>query len=705
MNYAEKLKHHLVENSGKVITEEEVKLLFSPDNAEELAIMYSDINRAIESGDIIVSKKRKYMLPSTAGLIKGRIQANEKGFAFLIPDDSDDDVFLPPRKLLDAFDGDIVYVKKTSNGGDRRPEGEVTKVISRARYTVVGTYSASKNFGFVTPDDKRFFKDIFVSKSKTHGAKSGDKVIVHIDNFCGRDENPEGTVTEILGKSTDIGVDILSIIKSHRLRSNFPAEVMAEAEQMPTEVSPSELENRRDFTSQTIITIDGEDARDLDDAVSVTKTQDGNFTLSVHIADVSHYVKSHSAINKEALARGTSIYFPDRVLPMLPVQLSNNICSLNENVHRLTLSAIMTIDHHGKIIAHEVTKGLIKTKHRMTYTSVTKILQGDEAEREKYADVIDMLLDMEKLAEILSAKRTARGSIDFDMPECKIIMGDDGKIKDIVPYERTVSNRMIEEFMIAANETVAEYMSRLELPFIYRVHEKPSEEKMYNFKQLLKAIGVQLKVRGEIHAKLLLQILDSVREQSVFPVVNRSMLRAMQKAKYSPDNIGHFGLGSKYYCHFTSPIRRYPDLMIHRIITMMLDGKLDENACKKINASIYDIANSCSECEKQADEAERDADNLKKAEFMQDKIGMCFDGVISGVTSFGIFVELKNTVEGIIRIDNLPKDVYNYMENTYSLVGSKHSYRLGDCVSIKVSNVNLDNMKVEFVLNEDNCSQ
>lgn len=691
-------------NKGNPLTGEELSSLLKRDGfqIEEITAALNDMT---DCGDLVLTKKGKYALPQIYGLIKGTVRGNQRGFAFLLRDDGGQDIFIPARKLANAYDGDKVFVKLSDGKVGDSPEGEVVKILLRGRSRIIGVYLKSGKFGFVVPDDKRFSDDVYIGRQFSMGAKNGDKVVAEILDFSPKKRNnPTGKIVEVLGKSTDAGIDILSIIKSRNLRTEFPEEVVAEAVAIPQIVPESAIKNRRDFTKDLIFTIDGEDAKDLDDAVSIKRTDYG-YLLGVHIADVSEYVKRNSPIDKEALQRGTSVYFPDRVLPMLPRELSNGICSLNEGVDRLTLSVVISLDKTGKVLSHELFEGVIRSVHRMTYTSVTKMIDGDPVECAKYKDILPSVKLMAELASILTENKTARGSIDFDMPECKIIVDERGKVVSVEPYERTLSHRIIEEFMILANETVAEAMFNMQLPFVYRVHEKPSEEKLEGFKQLLNALGHPIKTRGEIHSKQFLEILENVKDLPVYSVVNRVMLRTMQKAKYATVNIGHFGLASKCYCHFTSPIRRYPDLMVHRIIKFMLHGKLDEEFTTRLRVEAAVAADRSSECEKQADEAERDADNLKKAEYMRDKIGEVYDGVISGVTNFGIFVELPNTVEGLIKIDKLPKDAYNYMENSFTLKGAHHAYRIGDFLKIKVDSVNVDSMRVEFGLYEDNNAE
>ncbi len=646
-------------------------------------------------------KAKEYKL--TGDEIKGVLQGNAKGFAFFRPENPEqEDLFVPNRGLNGAQHGDTVLVVLDNQRDGDTDVCKVVKILERGYSQIVGKFTSTKTSGFVIPDDTRYFSDIFVSKNKWKNAKNGMKVVVKIDKYPEDKKNPEGEIVEVLGKSTDVGCDVLSIIRTHNIKDSFEPEAMVEAKLIPQKVDEKKFAGRTDFRGLQIITIDGEDARDLDDAISVRKNNDGTYELGVHIADVAEYVKKGSAIDKEALSRGTSVYFVDRVIPMLPTELSNGICSLNEAVDRLTMSCIMTVGQDGKVIESKICEGIIKTTHRMTYSSVTKIIEGDKEEKAKFADIAELIDNMVDLAKILIDRREREGAIDFDTKEAKILLNDKGEVENIVPYERTISNRVIEEFMILANRAVAEYMYFLELPFIYRVHEKPTLEKIDNFKKFVTALGVHVRLpKNEIRSKNFAELLDNLRGDVLYLIVNRVLLRSMQKAKYSSVCSEHFGLSAGEYCHFTSPIRRYPDLFVHRMLKMMLRGEFDDLTIEEEFDNATEIAIHSSEKEKGADEAERDADDLKKAEFMATKLGEVFDGVISGVTSFGVFVELDNTCEGLIRLESLPNDDYTYVESMYKLEGRNTTYKLGDKVKVIVGGVDLDARKVNFGIIQD----
>ncbi len=658
--------------------------------------------RAMElEGTIIKTKKEKFVVPQRVGLIKGKLQSHKKGFGFLIPDDEEErDVFIPSSFINGAMNGDKILVQITREDSEgKKREGEVVDVIERANKTIIGVYEDSRNFGFVVPDDTRIAQDIFISKKDKNGAEQGDVVIAEIINWGEKRRSPEGIVKEVLGKKGDRGLDILTIIKKHGLPEEFPEKVLNYAEGISEEIEQSEIERRTDLRNLTMVTIDGEDAKDLDDAVSLEILDNGRFKLGVHIADVTHYVKEKNALDKEALKRATSVYLLDRVIPMLPRKLSNGICSLNPKVDRLALSCFMTIDNNGRVIDNEILETVIKTSERMTYTDVTKILRDNDEELiKKYDYLVDTFKAMEKLCLILREKRHKRGAIDFDFEESKIILNENGKPIDIKPYERAIANRIIEEFMLVCNETIAEHMFWTNLPFVYRVHEDPDEEKLQRFRDFVYNLGYTMKVSQEIHPRLLQEVLEKVKGKKEETVVSTLLLRSMMKAKYTPECSYHFGLAARYYCHFTSPIRRYPDLQIHRIIKEHINGKITDKRAERL-ATIVDIAaKQSSEMERLAEEAEREVDDLKKAEYMMDRIGEEFEGIISSVTSFGIFVELPNTIEGLVHITDLDDDYYVYDEQHLMLLGqrTKNIYRLGDSLKVKCSRVDIDNREVFF---------
>ena len=592
----------------------------------------------------------------------------------------------------------LVQITRDDVNGKKR-EGEVVEVLERANNKIIGIYEDSRNFGFVVPEDTRLNQDIFVSKKDKNGAKHGDVVIVEVTQWPEKRRSPEGIVKEVLGQKGEKGLDILTIIKKYGLPEEFPPKVLAYAEGISEEIEEKEIQRRKDIRNLRMVTIDGEDAKDLDDAVSIERLDNGKYRLGVHIADVTHYVREKNPLDKEALKRGTSVYLIDRVIPMLPKKLSNGICSLNPQVDRLALSCFMTIDNKGKVCDHEIAETVIKTSERMTYTDVTKILRDNDEELiKRYDYLIDDFKTMQELCLILREKRMKRGAIDFDFEESKIILNDNGKPIDIKPYEREIANRMIEEFMLVCNETIAEHMFWTNLPFVYRVHESPDEEKLEKFRDFIYNLGYTMKVSQDIHPRILQDVLEKVKGKKEETVVSTLLLRSMMKAKYTPECSAHFGLAATYYCHFTSPIRRYPDLQIHRIIKEYLNGKIDEKRATRL-APIVDIAaKQSSEMERLAEEAEREVDDLKKAEYMMDRIGEEFEGIISSVTSFGIFVELPNTIEGLVHITDLDDDYYVYDEQHLMLLGqrTRKIYRLGDSVKVKCAKVDIDNREIFF---------
>lgn len=624
--------------------------------------------------------------------LTGKIDASSKGFGFLVRDDGGEDLFIPARDMNTALGGDRVVCVRT---GRNRGAGEarVVEITERANKNVVGVYRREGGAGVVTPDNTRLGSDIYIKNEGKNGARDGQKVVAEIVAYV-QGRRPEGVVAEVLGYPDDTGVDVLSIIRSCDLHEAFPRGVIEECAAVPEFVPAQKTAGRKDYRDECIVTIDGDDSRDFDDAVTVRRTDDGGFRLGVHIADVAEYVRHGTKLDKEAYARGTSVYFPDRVLPMLPEKLSNGICSLNEGEDRLTLSVIMYIDNLGNIVRHKIREGVIRSAARLTYSNVAKILEGDETLRARYAAIVPMLEDMKVLAALLRNKRTARGNIEFDIPECKVVVDENGHTVDVVKYEQLISHKIIEEFMLACNETVAERFVREKAPFVFRAHAAPPAEKVQTFMGFISALG--LSYRGNVNAP---QSVDFARflaslDGSVAGVVNRVALRSMSKAAYEPKNAGHFGLAAPYYCHFTSPIRRYPDLMIHRIIKDYLHN--GDKAFKKYANVVAEVSKHCSEREKSAEAAERKVDDLKKADYMRDKIGAQYDGVISGVTEWGVFVELSNTVEGLVRTENLPGDGYVFNADLFRLDSPRHTFKLGDAVRIQVAGVSGD--RVSFTL-------
>ncbi|EOR21118.1 ribonuclease R [Clostridium sartagoforme AAU1] len=671
---------------------------------------YKSFKKVLKSmekeGVIVRTKKDKFGVPERLGLITGKLEVHQKGFGFLLPDtEGEKDVFIPSSSMKGAMNGDRVLVQITREDlNGKKREGEVQEVLERANNKVIGVYEDSKNFGFVVPEDTRLNQDIFVSKKDRNGAQDGDVVICEIVKWGDKRRSPEGIVKEVLGKKGDKGLDILTIIKKYGLPEEFPEKVLSYAENIEEKIEDKEYARRKDLRNLRMVTIDGEDAKDLDDAVSIERLNNGKFRLGVHIADVTHYVREKNPLDKEALKRGTSVYLIDRVIPMLPRKLSNGICSLNPKVDRLALSCFMVIDKSGKVIQHEIEETVIKTSERMTYTDVTKILENNDEELiKRYDYLVDDFKAMEELCIILREKRMKRGAIDFNFEESKIILNDLGKPIDIKPYDRAIANRIIEEFMLVCNETIAEHMFWTNLPFVYRIHEEPDEEKLEKFKEFVYNLGYVVRWGQEAHPRALQDILEKVKGKKEETVVSTLLLRSMMQAKYSPECVGHFGLAAKYYCHFTSPIRRYPDLQIHRIIKEQLNGKIDEKRAGRLTNIVEIASKQSSEMERLAQEAEREVDDLKKAEYMQERIGEEFSAIISSVTSFGLFAELPNTIEGLIHITALDDDYYIYDEAHLCLIGerTKKIYRLGDEVKVKCTRVDIDNREVYFDLVEE----
>lgn len=656
----------------------------------------------LEKEGVVFCIDGKYLTFATAGLIRGVIRGQAKGYAFFTPSESENppesiekgDLFIPPHALKGAMDGDEVYARKVVSNRGSDDEGEVVHIIKRLT-VLVGTFQLERTYGFVISDRKGYNADIFVTFKNAHGAVTGDKVIVKIFSFP-EGKNPEGEITEVLGKKYDIDAQEKAVIAERGIPDVFPEKVKEfVAENVPSSVEYVG-EDREDFRGDLIITIDGESAKDLDDAVSVKKNENGNYMLSVHISDVTHYVSEGSSLDKEALKRGTSVYFPDTVIPMLPRELSNGVCSLNESEDRLTLSCIMEVDSDGQVVDRRIVKGVIRSCRRMTYNAVDAILNGNEDLIKEYGDIVPLVKDMAELADILITKRQRRGSVDLDVKDADIYVDGRGEIV-VNPLNRTFSHRIIEEFMILANETAAEYAQFTEIPFLYRVHDAPSGEKLEIFKDFLKNLGINVKWnKSGVFSSDFAAILEKIEGSPLFPLVNRVMLRSMCKAKYSPENVGHFGLASERYCHFTSPIRRYPDIIVHRALKYLIDGRIGEWV-DRYSPIIAEIGRISSECERRADEAERTVDDIFKGRYMKKFIGEQFEGVVSGVTSFGVFVELENTCEGLIKTDTLPAGSYDYDKKAHSLIGKNASFRIGEKVVIQVAGVESLTGKVEFI--------
>lgn len=673
------------------------------------------LEELLAEGKLSLTQKGKY-IKSTGRFFTGTFISNVKGFGFVEVEGREEDFYIPEDKINGAFHKDTVQIALLGEKTGKRQEAQVVKIIARGMNHVVGTYQSSKNFGFVVPDNGKLPCDIFVPIERSKGAVNGHKVVVELTSYGADNKNPEGKIVEILGHINDPGVDIMSIVKSYELPTTFGEKVMNQVERVAKDVSEADMFGRKDLRDIIMVTIDGEDAKDLDDAVSVSF--DGNkYHLGVHIADVTNYVQENSALDREALKRGTSVYLVDRVIPMLPHALSNGICSLNEGVDRLALSCLMTIDTKGNVTDYEICETVIRVNNRMSYTIVNEILTEENVyqnhpEYEKYRYLDNMFHEMKALSDILRDKRRVRGSIDFDFPESKIILDEEGCPIAIKPYERNAANMLIEDFMLVANETVAQHFYWQELPFVYRIHENPDPEKiqklatfLYNFGYYIKSLGSKGKYASgeEIHPKEIQKILDKIVGTPEEALISRLALRSMKQAKYSVESLGHFGLAAQYYCHFTSPIRRYPDLQIHRIIKEQLRGRLKDYRIDHYNQILPEVAKHSSETERRAEEAERETDKMKKAEYMEAHIGEIFEGVISGVTAWGMYVELPNTVEGLVHISKIRGDYYLFREESYELVGEStgRTFKLG--MPVKVMAVSTDKLTktVDFVLADE----
>lgn len=705
----EELKQKLLglisEAAYNPLKKEELAMIFDIHHTE-MPMFYNFLDELVESGYLILTKKGKYTSPNQMGLFVGKLVSHKKGFGFVESDEEyTQDLFIPADSLNGAMHNDRVIAEITTPATDeKRAEGRIIKVVERAITDVVGTFQESKNFGFVLPDNKKFNKDIFIPKKFFNGARGNDKVVCRITQWPTEDRKPEGKIIEILGQKGDRYVEIASVIREHGLPEEFPKKVLDEAEKVAIEIPQEEIDRRLDLRDMNVFTIDGEDAKDLDDAVSIEVLDNGNYKLGVHIADVTHYVKEKSKLDKEALKRATSVYLVDKVIPMLPKTLSNGVCSLNPFEDKLTLSVFMEIDHKGEVVKHDIKETIINSKARMTYTEVSDILEKDDEKLKKtFAKVADDFFTAEKLARILMKRREKRGAIDFDFPEAKIILNNDGDVVDIKQYERRISNRIIEEFMLITNETVAEHFFWLNMPFVYRVHETPAHEKIETLNKFISTFGYVIKGDLEsVHPKALQGIIEQIHGKTEEKAISTIMLRSLKQARYSPECVGHFGLAAQYYSHFTSPIRRYPDLQIHRIIKEFLNGKISQKRQDQL-AQIVDYASTqSSEREREAELAERDVKDIYKARYMEDRVGEEFIGIVSSVTSFGMFIELDNTVEGLVRLADMSDDYYIFDENTFTILGerTKKMYRIGDVVKIKVEKVNVDFKEIDFKLLE-----
>ena len=659
----------------------------------------------VAEGKIGISKKGKYGLPRESALV-GVFAGHARGFGFVTVEGLEQDVFIPAERTAGAMDKDRVQIS-VENGPARgkRQEGTVVKILERANGTVIGYYQKNKGFGFVLPDNQRLSQDIFIPQGKDMGAVTGHKVVVKITDFGGEKKKPEGMVTEIIGHVNDPGTDILSIIRAYDLPEEFPPEVMRQAALMPDRVDERETAGRLDLRHIPTVTIDGEEAKDLDDAITISKENEDHYTLGVHIADVTHYVREGSPLDEEALKRGTSVYLVDRVIPMLPHRLSNGICSLNAGEDRLALSCIMEIDGRGTVIGHQVSETVIRVDRRMTYTAVNAVITDrDPGTMKEYEELVPMFDLMKELADILRARRRQRGSIDFDFPESRIILDEQGRPVDIRPYERNAATRIIEDFMLLANETIAENYFWQELPFVYRTHDYPDPEKMKRLGIFINNFGYSIRTQnGEVHPKEIQKLLDRIEGTPEEALISRLTLRSMRQAKYSTVCTGHYGLAANYYTHFTSPIRRYPDLQIHRIIKENLRGGVTEKRIVHYDRILPEVTVQCSAMERRAEEAERETDKLKKCEYMSRHIGEVYEGAISGVTSWGLYVELPNTVEGLIRVSEMKGDYFVFDEDHMEMAGEATNirYRLGQKVRVQVAGTDRMTRTIEFVLWDD----
>lgn len=684
---------------------------YVPMKLKELAILLDvpkdqreDLKKVLDSllaeGKVGVSQKGKYGKPDI-GSIAGIFSGHPKGFGFVAVEGQEQDIFIPEEKTGGALHGDTVLISVESKPGNgKRAEGSVIRVLEHANEQVIGFYQKNKNFGFVIPDNQKIAKDIFIPQGKDMGAVTGHKVVVKVTDFGGPEHKPEGVVTEIIGHVNDPGTDILSIVRAYGLPEEFPDSVMKQVEKVPDQIDGKDMQGRLDLRSLQTVTIDGEDAKDLDDAITISK-KDGIYTLGVHIADVTNYVTENSPLDEEALRRGTSVYLVDRVIPMLPHKLSNGICSLNQGEDRLALSCIMEIDEEGNVSGHRIAETVINVDRRMTYTAVNAIVTNhDEEVMKEYEALVPMFEQMKELADILREKRKKRGSIDFDFPETKVILDERGKPLEIKPYERNAATKIIEDFMLMANETVAEDYFWQELPFLYRTHNNPDPEKMKSLAILINNFGYSIRFHnGEVYPKEVQKLLANAVDTPEEALISRLALRSMKQARYTVENTGHFGLAAKYYTHFTSPIRRYPDLQIHRIIKENLRAGLREKRIDHYDKLLQQVAVQSSALERRADEAERETIKLKKCEYMSKHIGEEFDGVISGVTNWGLYVELPNTVEGLIHVNQLQDDYYRFDEEHYELVGEMTGkvFKLGQPIRVIVAGTDKLLRTIDFI--------
>jgi ribonuclease R len=685
------------------LTVQELVAEFSVEAADEFREFVKLLNQMEEAGEVIRTRTNRYGVPERMNLVVGKLQMKARGFGFVIPESTGDaDVYIPSGDMNGALSGDKVMARVEKVGGGPHREGKIIRVLERATNRVVGRFTHHRGYGFVAPLDKRFQQDIFIPGEALADAHDGFIVVAEITDYPTAARGPEGKIVEVLGHPDEPGIDILAIVRKYDLPEVFPEAVLTAAEEIPLELTEKDFEGRRDLRDEVIVTIDGDDAKDLDDAVHVKRLSNGNFVLGVHIADVGYYVRENGVIDKEAFRRGTSVYLVDRVIPMIPQRLSNNVCSLNPKVDRLTLSCVMEITDSGEVVEHDIFPSVIRTTERMTYTNVRKILQNEDEEvRARYEPLILNFELMEELALILRGKRMRRGAIDFDFEEIKVVVDEIGQPVDIVPRERSIAERIIEEFMLAANETVAEHFHWLNVPFVYRIHEEPDLDRMMELNEFVHNFGYHIKGLGnKIHPRSLQDILEKAEGSREERMIATVMLRSMRQAKYAPECTGHFGLAAEYYTHFTSPIRRYPDLMIHRIIREVLVGKLTPERDDKLREIVRSASAQSSERERIAQDAERECDQLKMVEYMMDHIGESFDGIISGVTQFGLFIQLNNGVEGLIHVSYLSDDYYVLSEKQMALIGerTRRVFRMGDPVRVRVAGASKDTLTIDFEL-------
>ena len=703
------------EKRKKVINELIHDKQYVPMKAKEIAILLNvaredrpELDKVLDAlvleGKIGISRKGKYVRAENVSLV-GKFQSHPKGFGFVTVEGDDEDIFISEDDIGGALEGDTVsLIITTEKKGDKRREGKILRVLERGVSTLVGRYEKLEGYGFVVPDNQKFLRDIFIPGGAENGAVDGHKVVVRITGYGDKKNNPEGVVEAIIGHVNDPGTDILSVVYGYEIPMEYPPEVMAQIQDIPDEINPDDIAGRRDFREVKTVTIDGEDAKDLDDAISLSK-ENGIYHLGVHIADVSRYVPENSALDKEAVNRGTSVYLVDRVIPMLPHKLSNGICSLNQGKDRLALSCLMDIDENGKIVDSEICETVIRVDRRMTYTAVNKIVtEKDTDTMEEYTDFVDMFNLMQELALILREKRHKRGSIDFDFPESKIILDEKGEPVEIKAYDRNPATRIIEDFMLIANETVAEHYFWQEIPFVYRTHDNPDPQKILSLGTFINNFGYSVRITNEdIHPKEIQKLLEKIEGTDEEAMISRLTLRSMKRAQYTTECTGHFGLAAKYYTHFTSPIRRYPDLQIHRIIKECLHGKLDEKRVGHYNSILEGIAKQSSQTERRADDAERDVEKMKKVQYMSGHVGEQFEGVISGITAYGIYVELPNTIEGMVHVTSLKGEYFRYDEKNYEMVGevSHKTYKLGQRVNVKCTGTDRTLNTIDFEMAED----